>query len=164
VEASDGNTYSIRCDLSSAKTLIPWAGAIYAAKHNSSAAGCVVAPGAYKARWDKGRIKMLRDDNGKPQETTFEVLSSKPTVRDETIQSAAPGRASSTVLKLASSPSGADIELDGNFVGHTPSSVPATEGDHSIRITKAGYKSWERRIKTVGGEVTIAAELESEPK
>jgi len=37
-------------------------------------------------------------------------------------------------------------------------------GEHSIRIHKDGYEPWERKIKTVGGEVTVAAELIERPK
>ena len=65
-------------------------------------------------------------------------------------------------LKLSSSPAGADIALDGNFVGQTPSSVLTLPGDHYIKIVKTGYKPWERTITTSGGEVTVVAELDTQ--
>jgi hypothetical protein len=131
----------------------------------STVSGCMVPPGSYKARWDKGRLKVLHEKDGKLKETTFTVLSSKPTVRSETVSTAvSPTSSSSTLLRISSNPSRADIEIDGKFIGQTPSSVPASSGDHSIAIRKAGYKSWQRRIATSGGEITIAAELESEAK
>lgn len=73
---------------------------------------------------------------------------------------AAPQSAAGARLDVSSDPAGADIEVDGNFVGSTPSSIELPAGEHSISIKKSGYKSWERKMKTTGGEVKINAELE----
>jgi len=43
--------------------------------------GCNVPPGIYTARWDKGRLKVHHEENGKSKETAFAVLSSAPTKR-----------------------------------------------------------------------------------
>ena len=64
------------------------------------------------------------------------------------------------VLEIASNPSGADIELDGAFSGNSPSSIGVAPGDHTIRLSKSGYKDWERLIRVSSGRVTVAAELE----
>ena len=45
-------------------------------------------------------------------------------------------------LQLESDPTGADIEVDGSFVGDTPSDVQVSEGDHTITVKKAGFKDW----------------------
>jgi hypothetical protein len=64
-------------------------------------------------------------------------------------------------LWVSSTPEGADIELDGNFVGNTPSELSVTEGNHAIRVKKTGFTTWERMLKTSGGStVKISAELE----
>lgn len=63
-------------------------------------------------------------------------------------------------LNIKSNPDAADIEIDGNFVGNTPSSLELLPGDHNVVIKKSGYKSWERKLKVVGGEVNLRAELE----
>jgi hypothetical protein len=65
------------------------------------------------------------------------------------------------VLDISSNPAGADIELDGSFIGSTPSSVTISAGDHTAKITKKGYEPWERKIRTTGGRVSIVAELEA---
>jgi hypothetical protein len=69
---------------------------------------------------------------------------------------------SATVPKIsvASTPDGADIEIDGSFVGSTPSSVELAPGDHVVIVKKSGYKSWERKLKVSGGEIKLTAELE----
>ena len=63
-------------------------------------------------------------------------------------------------ISVSSSPSSADIELDGNFVGNTPSTVAVAPGDHVVVVKRSGYKPWERKLKVTGGTVTITAELE----
>jgi hypothetical protein len=67
-----------------------------------------------------------------------------------------------TRLMVASAPDGADIAVDGSFVGNTPSTVNLAEGDHTITVTKNGFKSWERKIKAIGGNVRLNAELEAQ--
>ena len=65
-------------------------------------------------------------------------------------------------LTVASTPDGADIEIDGNFMGSTPSSLQLQPGDHLVAVKKVGYKAWERKMKVVGGDVSIKADLEKE--
>jgi hypothetical protein len=62
-------------------------------------------------------------------------------------------------LNVASTPDGADIEVDGNFMGNTPSVLEVTPGDHTVSIKKTGFKSWDRKLKVSGGEVNVRAEL-----
>lgn len=65
-----------------------------------------------------------------------------------------------TSLSVDSTPAGADIEVDGNFVGSTPSSVPVSLGNHEIAVHKRGYSTWNRRMNVTGGTVHLSAELE----
>jgi hypothetical protein len=67
-------------------------------------------------------------------------------------------------VEVASTPSGADIELDGSFVGSTPSIIGVPGGDHVISVKKNGYKPWERKIKSSTRKVNIAADLEADVK
>src|SRR2546427_6731420 len=64
-------------------------------------------------------------------------------------------------VEVSSTPDGADVLVDGNFVGNTPSSVGVLPGDHVITVKKAGYKAWERKVAISSGHVKLAAELES---
>jgi hypothetical protein len=67
----------------------------------------------------------------------------------------------SAKLQIDSVPSGADIELDGNFAGNSPSDVQVSEGSHNITIKKAGFKDWERKITiNSGSNVHLNAELQ----
>jgi PEGA domain len=67
-------------------------------------------------------------------------------------------------LQIESDPAGADIEVDGSFVGNTPSDVQVTEGEHTVRVKKAGFKDWERKLKVSGGSsVNLSSQLEKLP-
>jgi hypothetical protein len=63
-------------------------------------------------------------------------------------------------LAVDSTPAGADIEVDGSFVGSTPSAVPVPLGNHDITVRKRGYSNWSRHINVTGGAVRVNAELE----
>jgi len=72
--------------------------------------------------------------------------------------------AMSAKLQMESNPSGADIELDGSFVGNTPSDVQVPEGEHAITLKKAGFKNWDRKMKvSAGSNVHLSADLEKLP-
>lgn len=73
----------------------------------------------------------------------------------------APEPATGATLEISSTPAGADIEVDGNFAGNTPSSVGVMPGEHTIKVTKRGYTPWERKVKTTTGTVKISPELEA---
>jgi hypothetical protein len=72
--------------------------------------------------------------------------------------------ASPAKLSIASNPSGADIEVDGSFIGNTPSGIEIAPGEHSLKVSKSGFKPWERRFKATVGSVNITAELEPQAK
>jgi hypothetical protein len=64
-------------------------------------------------------------------------------------------------LSVTSIPDGADIEIDGTFVGNTPSALQVAEGDRAVTVKKNGFKDWERKLKVGGGSsVHLNAELE----
>lgn len=66
-------------------------------------------------------------------------------------------------LTVNSSVPGADIEVDGNFVGNTPSTVSVTPGHHTITVKKKGYADWDREMNVAGTDVHLHADLEAKP-
>jgi hypothetical protein len=71
-----------------------------------------------------------------------------------------PSEASQATLDVSSTPSGAEIELDGSFVGNTPSTLGVSPGGHTIKVTKNGYATWERKLNTTTGTVRLSPELD----
>jgi len=71
--------------------------------------------------------------------------------------------AASTMASLSvdSTVTGADIEVDGAFVGNTPSTVSVTPGQHTIAVKKQGYADWSRTMNVSGSSVHLSAELQA---
>ena len=62
---------------------------------------------------------------------------------------------------VTSAPEGAEVLLDGQFVGNTPATLNLPAGKHTIRVKAEGYKEWSRELTVLaGGSVTLAASLE----
>ena len=63
-------------------------------------------------------------------------------------------------VSVASTPDGADIEVDGSFVGNTPSIIELSPGEHTVVVKKPGYQQWQRKLKVTGGEIKLNANLQ----
>lgn len=68
-----------------------------------------------------------------------------------------------TAVTVTSEPSGAEIAVDGVFDSSTPSKLLLAPGEHTVRVSRPGFKAWERKIVVeVGAEKTLNALLEKE--
>jgi hypothetical protein len=64
-------------------------------------------------------------------------------------------------IVIKSTPSGCDINVDGKWMGNTPSTIGLTPGEHNISIEKNEMRPWQRTMTvTAGGSFTIDATLE----
>jgi hypothetical protein len=62
-----------------------------------------------------------------------------------------------------STPDGADITVDGKYVGTTPSTLRLSPGDHGVSVEKPGFKPWQRKVTlAAGSSPTISATLEND--
>jgi len=83
-----------------------------------------------------------------------------PATAPENVNAApAPAQAS---FAIDSTPTGADIEIDGAFVGNTPSTISLAPGSHQIVVKKKGFTDWTRKLSVTGGTIHLSAELEPE--
>jgi hypothetical protein len=55
-------------------------------------------------------------------------------------------------LTITSEPTGAEIEIDGEFIGNTPTTVTAKEGSVTVKVKRAGFQPWERTLKLNPGD------------
>lgn len=74
-------------------------------------------------------------------------------------QSSTPAAAQAS-LAIESTPAGADVEIDGAFVGNTPSTITVAPGSHQIAVKKKGFTDWTKTLNVTGGTVHLNAELE----
>jgi hypothetical protein len=110
----------------------------------------------------------IRHDNNKEwscqvvgKAKTQDVRPAEEAARPATASPAAVPARSTAKLSITSVPDGADIEVDGNFSGNTPSDIEVPEGEPTITVKKSGYKDWQRKMKVVAGSsIHLNAEME----
>ena len=72
----------------------------------------------------------------------------------------APAEGATGLVKVTAQPEGADIWVDGAFVGNAPAQLKLAPGKHRIQVIKEGYKNWEKEITVMAGsELTINTSL-----
>lgn len=106
---------------------------------------------------------LVNNDAGDFKKRVDESLTKfkgQPLPVDEKVAAAAPAKAS---IAVESTPSGGDIEVDGGFVGNTPSTVTVAPGSHQISVKKKGFVTWTKTLTVTGGDIHLNAELDPEP-
>jgi hypothetical protein len=64
-------------------------------------------------------------------------------------------------VAVTSEPGGADIYVDGQYEGSTPSQLSMIAGEHAVRVARPGYRDWERKVRvSAGAKKSINAVLE----
>jgi len=101
-------------------------------------------------------------DFKKRVETSMEKLKGEPLPNsaNSTEQTKTPAPAAQASLAIDSVPAGADVEIDGAFVGNTPSTVTVAPGSHQIAVKKKGFTDWTKTLNVTGGTIHLNAELE----
>ena len=76
-----------------------------------------------------------------------------------TSNAALPSSPTTAHLEITSDPPWAEIWVDGILVGSTPLEIDSAPGRHTITISKAGCRAWERTLVLSAGRMTLAATL-----
>lgn len=72
--------------------------------------------------------------------------------------------AESGTLQLTSSPAGAEIYLDNQYLGSTPSTISGVvPGSHTLEYRSIGYKSWKAVVTVPSGTSNYFAALVAQP-
>lgn len=103
-----------------------------------------------------------------PIDRTSELLSAlldqaKGEMRNALSQVAAGGGDATKFLAISvrTTPAGADVILNGTYLGHTPYTLRVTADSHELQLELAGYESWRRRVKVEPG---LAIDVNLVPK
>lgn len=73
----------------------------------------------------------------------------------------APGFPETVKCSFSSTPSGAEISVDGHYMGSTPSVLSLSAGSHTVAISLPGFTQWKRDMTvSSGSELTVNAVLE----
>lgn len=63
-------------------------------------------------------------------------------------------------VKITSEPNGADVTVDGAFMGNTPAQLKLSAGKHRVQITSDGFSEWSREIEvSAGSDLSLTAVL-----
>jgi|SRR5271165_2450020 len=135
---------------------------------------------SFNARQEKRGLSIyFLDDNGKVRQQLYtyvgDTAKGKPEAvaavqpqpssapAQEAARDDAPRMTTAEVVKcsFASTPAGAEISVDGKFVGSTPSALSLTVGTHAVELSLAGFLPWKRDLTiSAGSELTVSPILE----
>jgi ribosomal protein S28E/S33 len=125
----------------------------------------ILTAGVAVVFWPAAPVMLLRKGNDVTvnRGVTFDVFtdSNHTVTRAGVRSSASPAPSDSSARVVIASPvPGADIEVDGMFVGNTPTTVQLVSGHHSV-VVKQGAKAWQRTLQVNdSSEVTLKAVLQ----
>lgn len=78
-------------------------------------------------------------------------------------QAAFPEKVERVRCNFSSTPPGAEITLDGRYVGSTPSEIELTTGTHDVVFSMPGFGQWKRELTVLSGsELNVSAILQKE--
>jgi hypothetical protein len=78
-------------------------------------------------------------------------------------QKSTPDKAEKVKCNFTSTPPGAEITLDGNYVGSTPSEINLSAGTHTVLLSMPGFAQWKRDLAVMpGSDLTVGAILQKQ--
>ena len=140
------------------------------------ATGAPIAAAQEDRKYVPTGVETVRAESKEKRASEPETGSVTPSPADESKHTAPPVVQQTTqpeprgaeyelsTIAVKSTPDAAEINVDGKYVGSTPSTVRLTPGEHVLSIEKSGFKTWQRTMTVnPGGIVTIDATLEKNP-
>ena len=127
--------------------------------------GRLIPVGQEDARNALLKLKPLKGQQAElPQTAAVQSAPPEPMSAEnsqpETPMPSGPAAPPSNVI-VKSTPAGADINVDGKYMGSTPSTIQLVPGEHEVSIEKESLRPWQRTMTvSSGGSLTIDATLE----
>ena len=120
--------------------------------------------GTFEARKEKHGITVLyRNPKGKERKQLYQLVAAVvPPEPAPALPPNSPGPEQAQKLRctFTSTPSGAEITLDGKYVGNTPSTIGVGAGTHIVGLSMPGFVQWKREFTvSAGSEVNVTASL-----
>ncbi|MGA8503001.1 MAG: PEGA domain-containing protein [Candidatus Sulfotelmatobacter sp.] len=125
-------------------------------------AGSPAAPAAVAAQ-PVGASVGPRQSSALPAPTQPAPALPAPAPSVGSVQAAPPERVEKVRCNFSSTPAGAEITLDGKYVGSTPSEIELTTGTHAVVFSMPGFGQWKRELTVLSGsELNVSAILQKE--
>jgi len=105
------------------------------------------------------------DQSGSTQSSSTQSSPPPATNAVSPTQAAGPATAEVNREKIkcnfSSTPPGAEITLDGRYVGNTPSTIGVSTGTHVVVLFMPGFAQWKRELAVAAGsELNVSASLQ----
>jgi len=137
----------------------------------------------YDAKREKrGLVVYFVDDNGKLRKQLYTLVAQEQASAEQTASPAVPvppapspvpaesttqapvivarEAGESVKCSFTSTPTGAEVTVDGRYVGSTPSVLSLSIGTHAVVVSAAGFAQWKRELTvSPGSELTVNAIL-----
>lgn len=117
-----------------------------------------------KARSQMYTLVAQASEKGKPQ-----LAARAPAADAQNTPPAAPAvtgvnnTPSAVKCSFTSTPAGAEITVDGKYVGNTPSEVALSTGDHVVVFSLAGFAPWKRDLTVMpSSDLSVSAVLQKQ--
>jgi hypothetical protein len=81
-------------------------------------------------------------------------LAQPPVASPDSVAAAQVPSTEPGTVTVQSWPEGADVSVDGAFVGNAPADLKLPPGKHTVSVASAGYKPWSRDITVLAGSST----------
>ncbi len=92
------------------------------------------------------------------------ISSAAPAATVPAVAPATPAVAAASPSKVSirSDPAGAEIFLDGKFIGNAPANLQLAAGTYNVSVKLQGYEPWQRELTVISGSETgVQANLEA---
>lgn len=93
----------------------------------------------------------VKTTDGKDWQRKLDLLSDSDVRLSAVLQEPHDQMPQNGTTSLVSILGGADVFVDNVFTGHTPITLTAKAGQHSVRIVLNGYKEWSQEVTVVSG-------------
>ncbi|MBI3650282.1 MAG: PEGA domain-containing protein [Acidobacteria bacterium] len=96
-----------------------------------------------------------------PANVEVVISENKDNKKDGKDAASAKADAATGNIKIVSEPDGADVKIDGNFVGNAPSQLRLPVGKHTIQVSKEGFVDWSKELQvSAGADLNLKATLQ----
>jgi hypothetical protein len=110
-----------------------------------------------------GATIAVAEEDRKYIPTGIETVTAKSSEKAGTPKTQESGKAApqpevTGIIRVTSNPEGAEVWVDGAFVGNTPAKLRLATGKHRTRVALEGYEEWNKEIEVLpDSELTLNA-------
>jgi hypothetical protein len=102
----------------------------------------------------------IKQNSEEENPRTATANEGKPSTEPPPVPAPAVSTSGTGVVNVSSNPAGADVLVDGDFVGNCPATLKLSPGKHTVAVKFSGYSDWSRDITVqAGSNVQLTANL-----